>query len=238
MTLLELRDVRASYGESLVLRGMSLEVKRGTVVSLLGRNGMGKSTTVKTIVGALAPSGGLIKLHGQPLSGTASWRIAQLGIGWVPEGRRIFAALSVEENLRVVARPPREGSGPGWDLATAYAMFPRLQERKRNLGSELSGGEQQMLAIARALSTNPELLILDEATEGLAPLVRAEIWAALRQLKVRGQSILIIDKHLAAISKLADYHYVIEKGQVVWSGDSDALQRDMEGVRRLLSVSG
>jgi branched-chain amino acid transport system ATP-binding protein len=236
VTLLVLRDVQASYGESLVLRGMSCEVNKGTVVSLLGRNGMGKSTTVKTIVGALAPSGGQISLNGQPLAGVASWRVAQRGIGWVPEGRRIFSNLSVEENLRVVERRP-SGGGPVWDLAASYALFPRLQERRRNLGSALSGGEQQMLAIARALSTNPELLILDEATEGLAPLVRAEIWAALRQLKARGQSILVIDKHLAALATLADHHYVIEKGEIVWSGDSDALHRDMDEVKRRLSVS-
>jgi branched-chain amino acid transport system ATP-binding protein len=236
VTLLVLRDVQASYGECLVLRGMSCEVNKGTVVSLLGRNGMGKSTTVKTIVGALAPSGGQISLNGQPLAGVASWRVAQRGIGWVPEGRRIFSNLSVEENLRVVERRP-SGGGPVWDLAASYALFPRLQERRRNLGSALSGGEQQMLAIARALSTNPELLILDEATEGLAPLVRAEIWAALRQLKARGQSILVIDKHLAALATLADHHYVIEKGEVVWSGDSDALHRDMDEVKRRLSVS-
>ncbi len=233
MTLLEVQGVWASYGDSTVLRGVSLRVDKGSVVSLLGRNGMGKSTTVKTIMGVLPVLKGSVHFAGEKVSGLPAWRVARTGIGWVPEGRRVFTALSVEENLRVVER----ASPGGWDIQAAYDLFPRLKERRSNAGSALSGGEQQMLAIARALSTNPELLILDEATEGLAPMVRTEIWEALRALKKRGQSILIIDKHLAAMAKLADYHYVVEKGEVVWSGDGSALFSQMPTVKQLLSVS-
>jgi branched-chain amino acid transport system ATP-binding protein len=238
LTLLDLQDVWASYGDSTVLRGISLRVQKGSVVSLLGRNGMGKSTTVKTIVGVLRATQGEVRLRGEKISGLSAWRVARSGIGWVPEGRRVFTGLTVEENLRVVERPSAGGAhGSDWSLQSAYELFPRLKERRSNPAGALSGGEQQMLAIARALSTNPELLILDEATEGLAPLVRVEIWNALRALKGRGQSILIIDKHLHALASLADYHYVVEKGQIAWSGDGSALERDMTAVKQRLSVS-
>jgi len=236
MRLLELRGVHARYGDSTVLNGISLEIAAGEVVSLLGRNGMGKSTTVRNIVGAMHPSAGEILFRARSTKGLPLSAVTHLGIGWVPEGRRIFSSLTVEENLRVAQRPTAEGRG-GWGVARAYELFPRLKERRHNMGNQLSGGEQQMLAIARALTTNPILLILDEATEGLAPVVRHEIWSALAALKAQGQSMLVIDKHLKAIAAVADRHYVIEKGRVVWSGDSGSLLAQTVAIRAWLSVS-
>jgi branched-chain amino acid transport system ATP-binding protein len=236
MALLEVKDVHASYGDSAVLRGVSLRIDAGEVVSMLGRNGMGKSTTVRTIMGALRASAGEVLFQGQSTRGKPMSAVACLGLGWVPEGRRIFANLSVEENLIVAQRDSPSAREP-WNAARVYGLFPRLQERRRNMGNQLSGGEQQMLAIGRALTTNPALLILDEATEGLAPVIRQEIWAALAVLKQAGQSILIIDKHLKALSTLADRNYLIEKGRIVWSGDRQALLSEMATVRALLSVS-
>jgi branched-chain amino acid transport system ATP-binding protein len=236
MALLELRNVHARYGDSAVLHGISMEIRAGEVVSMLGRNGMGKSTTVRTIMGAMQPTSGEVVFKGEPTQGKPLSVVAHSGIGWVPEGRRIFANLSVEENLLVAHRPA--GAGDSWTATRVYGLFPRLEERRRNLGNQLSGGEQQMLAIGRALTTNPTLLILDEATEGLAPVIRQEIWSALAVLKQAGQSILIIDKHLKALSALADRHYVIEKGRIVWSGDQRELRAQMQAVRGWLSVSG
>ena len=220
--MLTLEGIVAGYGESQVLNGISFGVGVGQVVTLLGRNGMGKSTTVRAIMGLIRPSAGHIRLDGQDITGAAPYRIAQRGIGLVPEGRQIFPTLSVEENL-VATAANRAGGVPRWDLPAIYALFPRLAERRRQSGAKLSGGEQQMLAIGRALMTNPRLLVLDEATEGLAPLIRAEIWQVMAKLRAEGQAILLIDKNLAAVMRLADWHVVIEKGRVVWQGDSAAL---------------
>ncbi|MDP0927689.1 ABC transporter ATP-binding protein [Paracoccus onubensis] len=213
MSLLSLKGVTAGYGAAQVLFGVDLDIGQGEVVTLLGRNGMGKTTTVRAIMGLLRPWQGEIRIAGQDLTGQPPYRIGRAGIGLVPEGRQVFPTLSVEENLLATARTP-EGRNR-WDLAAVYGFFPRLQERRGHLGSQLSGGEQQMLAIGRALMTNPRLLILDEATEGLAPLIRAEIWQRLAELKAEGEAILLIDKNLDALTELADRHYVIEKGEIV-----------------------
>ena len=220
--MLTLEGVVAGYGESQVLNGISFGVGAAQVVTLLGRNGMGKTTTVRAIMGLIRPSAGHIRFDGAEITGAAPYRIAQRGIGLVPEGRQIFPTLSVEENL-IATAANRAGGTPRWDLPAIYALFPRLAERRRQSGAKLSGGEQQMLAIGRALMTNPRLLVLDEATEGLAPLIRAEIWQVLAKLRAEGQAILLIDKNLAAVMRLADWHVVIEKGRVVWQGDSAAL---------------
>jgi branched-chain amino acid transport system ATP-binding protein len=215
--MLRLEGVAAGYGQSQVLFGVTFGLAAGEVVTLLGRNGMGKTTTVRVVMGLLRPWSGEIVFNGVALAGLPPHRIARLGIGLVPEGRQVFPTLTVEENLVATARP-----GP-WTLARVLALFPRLAERRRNLGARLSGGEQQMLAIGRALMTNPRLLILDEATEGLAPLVRAEIWSVIAALKAEGLSILLIDKNLATVLRLADRHVIIEKGRVVWTGSGAAL---------------
>ena len=220
--MLTLEGVVAGYGESQVLNGIGFGVGAAQVVTLLGRNGMGKTTTVRAIMGLIRPSAGHIRFDGQDITGNPSYRIAQRGIGLVPEGRQIFPTLSVEENL-VATAANRAGGIARWDLTAIYALFPRLAERRRQSGAKLSGGEQQMLAIGRALMTNPRLLVLDEATEGLAPLIRAEIWQVMAKLRAEGQAILLIDKNLAAVMRLADWHVVIEKGRVVWQGDSAAL---------------
>jgi branched-chain amino acid transport system ATP-binding protein len=220
--MLTLEGVFAGYGESQVLNGISFGVGAAQVVTLLGRNGMGKTTTVRAIMGLIRASAGHIRFDRQEITGDPPYRIAQLGIGLVPEGRQIFLTLSVEENL-VATAANRAGGAPRWDLPAIFALFPRLAERRRQSGAKLSGGEQQMLAIGRALMTNPRLLVLDEATEGLAPLIRAEIWQVLAKLRAEGQAILLIDKNLAAVMRLADWHVVIEKGRVVWQGDSAAL---------------
>lgn len=220
--LLEVRDLQAGYGQSRVLHGMNLQIRAGEFVTLLGRNGMGKSTTIKCLIGLLRTQAGTIQLDGRDVTHAASHQIARAGLGLVPEGRQIFPNLSVEENLLATARLPRQTAQTGdpWTLERIYHMFPRLQERRSNPGTRLSGGEQQMLAIGRALMTNPRLLILDEATEGLAPLVRRDIWQALQQLKETGLAILCIDKNLASMLPLADRHYIVEKGRVVWQGSS------------------
>ncbi|MBP0464665.1 ABC transporter ATP-binding protein [Roseomonas sp. PWR1] len=212
----------AGYDGSRVLHGIDLAVGAGEVVTLLGRNGMGKTTAVRSIMGLVRPIAGRIAFDGQDVTGLPPYRIAQRGIGLVPEGRQVFPTLTVEENL-VATAANRAGGAPRWTLDAVLALFPRLSERRRNLGARLSGGEQQMLAIGRALMTNPRLLVLDEATEGLAPLIRAEIWSVLARLRAEGQAILLIDKNLAAILRLADRHVVIEKGRVVWTGTSEAL---------------
>jgi branched-chain amino acid transport system ATP-binding protein len=220
--MLTLEGVVAGYGESQVLNGIGFGVGAAQVVTLLGRNGMGKTTTVRAIMGLIRPSAGHIRFDGQDVTGDPPYRIAQRGIGLVPEGRQIFPTLSVEENL-VATAANRAGGRARWDLTAIYALFPRLAERRRQSGAKLSGGEQQMLAIGRALMTNPRLLVLDEATEGLAPMIRAEIWQVMAKLRAEGQAILLIDKNLAAVMRLADWHVVIEKGRVVWQGDSATL---------------
>jgi branched-chain amino acid transport system ATP-binding protein len=223
--LLQVSDLTARYGTSQVLFGMHFEAARGECITLIGRNGMGQSTTVKSLLGMLRTHEGRIEFEGRAIAGWPSYRIAQAGIGLVPEMRQIFPTLTVRENLVATGRDARGASNP-WTLERVYALFPRLRERERNLGTQLSGGEQQMLAIGRALMTNPSLLVLDEATEGLAPLVRAEIWRCLAALKAEGLTLIVIDKNIAPLARLADRHYVVEKGRVAWHGDSKALLAD------------
>jgi len=222
-SLLSIAHLQAGYGPAQVLFDVSFSVGAGEVVTLIGRNGMGKTTTILAVMGLLPPTGGTVTFAGGALTGLPPYRIAQAGIGLVPEGRQVFPTLTVEENLVATAAAR---FGERWTLARVYEFFPRLAERRRNYGHQLSGGEQQMLAIGRGLMTNPRLLILDEATEGLAPLVRAEIWGCLARLKAEGQAILLVDKHLDALLKLADRHVVIEKGHVVWTGTSGDLAAD------------
>jgi len=205
------------------------------VVTLLGRNGMGKTTTVLSVMGVVRPKGGRVTLEGKPISGLPSYRVAQAGLGLVPEGRQVFPNLTVHENL-VATAANRGGAGPAWTLDRVYGLFPGLLERQRHYGNQLSGGEQQMLAIARALMTNPRLLILDEATEGLAPLVRADIYRSIERLKAQGLSILVIDKDVRALTRIADRHYVLEKGRVVWSGSSAQLGENRDVQHRYLGV--
>jgi branched-chain amino acid transport system ATP-binding protein len=237
-TLLEVRDVHAAYGHAQALFGVNFDVKAGEVVTLLGRNGMGRSTTIKCLFGLLPLKSGHISFAGQPLGQMPSYRIARLGLGLVPEGRQVFPNLSVEENLVATARPAQHAqrSLKPWDLERVYRFFPRLKERRRNHGWQLSGGEQQMLAIARALMTNPQLLVLDEATEGLAPIIRAEIWAALAELKAEGLAQIVIDKNVGALLKFADRHFVLEKGKVVWHGSSEALRAEQTLVQQYMGV--
>jgi branched-chain amino acid transport system ATP-binding protein len=218
--LLQLDKVETCYGLSQVLFGVSLSIMPGEVVTLMGRNGMGKTTTVRSIMGLTPARAGSIRFSGSDIRALPSYRVAKLGLGLVPEGRQIFPNLTVRENLVATAR----GEGPdAWTLDKVHALFPRLAERGGNMGNLLSGGEQQMLAIGRALMTNPRLLILDEATEGLAPLIREEIWNCLGMLKKAGQSILVIDKNVDALTEIADRHYMIERGRVVWNGTSREL---------------
>src|SRR5499427_8735382 len=232
--LLEVEHLAAAYGAAEVLFDINLTVGEGEVVTMLGRNGMGKTTTIRVLMGLQRPSGGTARFAGVSLIGLPPYRIAQLGLGLVPEGRQIFPTLTVEENL--IATAAARFGPPRWTLDRVYAFFPKLAERRRNTGGQLSGGEQQMLAIGRALMTNPKLLILDEATEGLAPLIRAEIWACLARLKAEGQAILLVDKHLDALARIADRHVVIEKGHVVWTGTSQALAADRSVKERYLQV--
>jgi branched-chain amino acid transport system ATP-binding protein len=232
--MLDVRNLSASYGPAQVLFDITFAVGAGEVVTLIGRNGMGKTTTIKTLMGLVPAKRGAAVFEGRPLAGLPPYRIAQAGLGLVPEGRQIFPTLSVEENL--IATAAARFNTARWTLDRVYAFFPRLAERRRNMGNQLSGGEQQMLAIGRALMTNPKLLILDEATEGLAPLIRSEIWSCLGELKKDGQAILLVDKHLDAIQKLADRHVVIEKGNVVWTGTTEALAADPTVRQRYLQV--
>ncbi len=233
--MLEVRDLQTAYGRSQVLFGVSLEIRPGQVVTLLGRNGMGKTTTVLSIMGIVRPKSGKISLQNRSLVGMPSYRIAQSGIGLVPEGRQVFPNLTVRENLLATAANRRGGKDP-WTLERVYTLFPNLKARRNNYGNQLSGGEQQMLAIGRALMTNPRLLILDEATEGLAPLVRAEIYRSIERLKGEGLSILVIDKDVKALTRVAEVHYVLEKGRVVWSGSSADLATSHEVQRRYLGI--
>jgi branched-chain amino acid transport system ATP-binding protein len=233
--LLELRDVETSYGLSRVLFGVSLAVAPGEMVSLMGRNGMGKTTTVRSIMGLTPAASGSIRFAGGEIRQLPAYRVAQLGIGLVPEGRQLFPNLTTRENL-VATASNRGGATEPWTLERVFALFPRLAERAGSMAKLLSGGEQQMLAIGRALMTNPRLLILDEATEGLAPLVRDEIWRCLAKLRAAGQSILLIDKNVGAITRLADRHYLIERGRVVWSGSSRDLASAPDIAHRYLGV--
>jgi len=233
--MLEVRGLEASYGDSQVLFGMNLDVGPGEVATLIGRNGMGKTTTVRTILGILRPRAGRIMFDGVGIQGRPSYRVAQAGVGLVPEGRQIFPNLSVRENLVATARA-REGDGENWTFDKVMDLFPALAARLDSAGNQLSGGEQQMLAVGRALMTNPKLLILDEATEGLAPLIRQEIWTCLAGLKAARQSILVIDKNIDALTRIADRHHIVEKGRVVWTGDSDALRADPALQERYLGV--
>ncbi|MGJ3265394.1 MAG: ABC transporter ATP-binding protein [Salinarimonas sp.] len=232
--MLTVRHLESSYGPAQVLFDISFDVGEGEVVTLLGRNGMGKTTTVNSILGLVRPKGGEITFEGRPIRGLPSYKVAQCGIGLVPEGRQIFPTLTVEENL--IATAATRFGAPRWTLERVYELFPRLKERRRNLGSQLSGGEQQMLAIGRALMTNPKLVVLDEATEGLAPLIRTEIWDCLARLKAEGQAILVIDKNVDALIPLADRHVVVEKGRVAWVGSSAALRADASVKDRFLHV--
>ncbi len=239
-SLLEVSRLHAGYGQSRVLHGMNFRIGHGEFITLLGRNGMGKSTTVKCILGLLPAHTGTISLDGRDITRSPSHQIARAGVGLVPEGRQIFPNLSVEENLLATSRPPTrhtaDGSFEPWTLERVYAMFPRLKERRGNPGTRLSGGEQQMLAIGRALMTNPRLLILDEATEGLAPLVRRDIWQALQQLKSTGLAILCIDKNLSSMLPLADRHYIVEKGRVAWEGSSHDYLQARDSLQAYLGV--
>ena len=232
--MLAVEALQASYGDSQVLFGVDLAIAEGEVVTLLGRNGMGKTTTISAILGLLRPRGGRVRFAGVDVTGKPPYAIAQLGIGLVPEGRQVFPTLSVEENL--IATAAARFGAPRWTLPGIYQLFPRLKERRTNMGNQLSGGEQQMLAIGRALMTNPRLIILDEATEGLAPLIRQEIWACLAMLKAEGESILVIDKNVDALARLADHHAVIEKGRIVWTGTSAKLMADPALKNRYLHV--
>jgi branched-chain amino acid transport system ATP-binding protein len=228
--MLEIRGLETAYGRSQVLFGIDLKIGKAEVVSLLGRNGMGKTTTVRSIMGITPPRSGTIAFEGTAIERLASYQVAQKGIGLVPEGRQVFPNLTVRENLVATARKGR------WTLERVFKLFPHLEARSGNYGNQLSGGEQQMLAIARALMTNPRLLILDEATEGLAPLIRAEIYRSIEQLKAEGLSILVIDKDVRALTRVADRHYVLEKGRVVWSGTSPELAADRSMQHRYLGV--
>ncbi len=233
--MLKVKGIETYYGASQVLFGLDLEIQEGEVVTLLGRNGMGKTTTVRSIMGMTPARSGSITLYGKEIRTAPPYRIAQLGLGLVPEGRQVFPNLSVRENL-VATAANRSASQHPWTLERIYALFPILAERQQHMGNQLSGGEQQMVAIGRALMTNPRLLILDEATEGLAPLIRMEIWRCLQHLKTTGQSILIIDKNVQALMAIADHHYIIEKGRVVWVGSSAELQANPGIRQRYLGV--
>ena len=233
--MLEVRELETAYGRSQVLFKVQFEIRSAEVVTLLGRNGMGKTTTVRSVMGIVRPRSGSITLDGKPIHALPSYRIAQAGLGLVPEGRQVFPNLTVHENLVATAGNRSRNPNP-WTLERVFGLFPNLAVRTANYGNQLSGGEQQMLAIGRALMTNPRLLILDEATEGLAPLVRAEIYRSIERLKAEGLSILVIDKDVAALNRVADRHYVLEKGRVVWHGTSKELSGNSDVQRRYLGV--
>ena len=228
--MLRLSALQSGYGRSQVLFDIALDLREGQVATLLGRNGMGKTTTIRTVMGLNPTFGGKVEFAGRDVTGWTPEAVARAGIGLVPEGRQVFPTLTVRENLVATARKGQ------WTLDRVQTLFPRLQERQGQMANTLSGGEQQMLAVGRALMTNPRLLILDEATEGLAPVIRAEIWRCLEELKAQGQSILIVDKNLNVLKRLADSHTIIEKGRTVWTGNSADLDRDAETVHRYLGV--
>ncbi|MDX1732012.1 MAG: ABC transporter ATP-binding protein [Aurantimonas coralicida] len=232
--MLRVENLQSAYGDSRILFGIDLEVGAGEVVTLLGRNGMGKTTTINSIFGLVKPRGGCVTIDGVDVTGRQPHVVANRGLGLVPEGRQIFPTLLVEENL---VATHRAGRGPAkWTLAEIYRLFPRLKERRRNMGNQLSGGEQQMLAIGRALMTNPRLVVLDEATEGLAPLIREEIWTCLTAIKDAGEAILVIDKNVDALARFADRHVVIEKGRVAWTGTTAELRATPAVKERFLHV--
>ncbi|HHZ85593.1 MAG TPA: ABC transporter ATP-binding protein [Candidatus Lambdaproteobacteria bacterium] len=233
--MLELKHLETSYGQSQVLFGVDLQVNEREVVTLLGRNGMGKTTTINSIMGMVRARSGEINFEGNQIREWPAHRVAQSGMGLVPEGRQIFPNLNVIENLVATSANRFKNKNP-WTLDRVFNLFPSLLERAKNMGNQLSGGEQQMLAIGRALMTNPRLLILDEATEGLAPLVKMEIWECLKGLKTSGQSILVVDKNIEALTHLANRHYIMEKGKIVWSGDSPSLIADKEIQHRYLGI--
>ncbi len=233
--LLQVEAIETCYGLSQVLHGVSLTIAPGEMVTLMGRNGMGKTTIVRSIMGLTPARAGMIRFGGAEIRSVPAFRVAQLGIGLVPEGRQIFPNLNVRENLVATAANRRQSDNP-WTLDRVCELFPRLGQRIGSMGSQLSGGEQQMLAIGRALMTNPRLLILDEATEGLAPLVRAEIWQCLTRLKEASQSILVIDKNVGALTRIADRHYLIERGRVVWTGTSRELAAAPQVQHRYLGI--
>jgi branched-chain amino acid transport system ATP-binding protein len=233
--LLEIAGIETSYGLSRVLFGISLAIAPGEMVSLMGRNGMGKTTTIRSIMGLTPAAAGSIRFAGTEIRGLPSYRIAKIGLGLVPEGRQVFPNLTARENLLATATNRNAAADP-WTLARVFALFPRLAERAGSMANLLSGGEQQMLAIGRALMTNPRLLILDEATEGLAPLIRDEIWRCLELLRAAGQSILVIDKNVDALTRIADRHYIIERGRVVWTGSSPELAAKPNLQHRYLGV--
>ena len=234
--MLRVQGLEAAYGDSQVLFGIDFEVRAGEVVTLLGRNGSGKSSTIRAVMGLLRPTAGTVTFEGEEIAGLPPHKVARLGVGLVLEGRRIFPNLTVRENLVATARPLVDGSKPRWNLENAISIFPVLGERLSAYGNQLSGGEQQMLAIARAMMTHPKLLVLDEATEGLAPLVRKEIWSGLTALKDRGQAILVVDKHLETLTRIAERHYIVSRGRVVWSGTSEELAADRDLHDRHLGV--
>ncbi len=233
--MLKVSELQAAYGASQVLFDIHLEIRDGEVVTLMGRNGMGKTTTVRCIMGLLGARGGAVEFEGTKTLGLSPERIARLGAGLVPEGRQIFHTLTVRENL-VATAANRLKRGNPWTLERVYDLFPRLRERAGQVSGTLSGGEQQMLAVGRALMTNPRLLILDEATEGLAPVIRTEIWHCVERLKAEGQSILLIDKNLGVLKRLADRHYIVEKGRTVWVGNGADMERDSDKVRSYVGI--
>jgi branched-chain amino acid transport system ATP-binding protein len=237
--LLQLEAAHAGYGAATVLQGIDLQVAPGEVLGLLGRNGMGKTTLIRVLTGQLMMQSGRLHINGQDVSAWPSHRIARLGLALAPEGRQVFPNLSVREHLTAFERPavrPQQAQSMAWNAARVFALFPQLAERAIHMGHQLSGGEQQMLAIGRALVTNPQLLILDEATEGLAPLVREQIWQALASLRAQGQAILVVDKYVQRLIALADRHVILEKGRIAWAGSSAALNADRALWQRYLGV--
>ena len=233
--LLDVQALQAGYGPSPVLFGIDLSVGAAEIVGVLGRNGMGKTTLVRSIMGLVRPTAGRVRFAGADLRGLPPHRVARLGVALVPEGRQVFANLSVEEHLTAFRRPGHAAAQP-WTVERVFALFPRLQARRHHMGNQLSGGEQQMLAIARALVTNPRLLILDEATEGLAPLVREEIWNCLAELRAAGHAMIVIDKYVQRLIRIADRHVIVEKGLVAWHGSSRELDADRSIWQRYLGV--
>ena len=234
-TLLDIQELETAYGNSQVLFGLDMQLQAGTTSTLLGRNGMGKTTTVRSILGLTPPRSGSIRFRGERIEGLSPDRIARMGVALVPEGRQIFPNLTVQENLIAFAAR-RNASAEPWTLERIYHLFPVLEQRARNMGNQLSGGEQQMLAIGRALMTNPHLLILDEATEGLAPLIREDIWRCLDTLRAQGQSVLVIDKYVQRLIALAGHHTIMERGRAVWSGDSTTLAAQPELWHRYVGI--
>ena len=234
-TLLDIQGLETAYGNSQVLFGLDMQLQAGTTSTLLGRNGMGKTTTVRSILGLTPPRSGSIRFRGERIEGLSPDRIARMGVALVPEGRQIFPNLTVQENLIAFAAR-RNASAEPWTLERIYHLFPVLEQRARNMGNQLSGGEQQMLAIGRALMTNPHLLILDEATEGLAPLIREDIWRCLDTLRAQGQSVLVIDKYVQRLIALAGHHTIMERGRAVWSGNSTTLAAQPELWHRYVGI--